>query len=247
MTRAEEVERILETDHTMLGLVWRQRKQGLSPQQIADAEKTASTGWVYASELQIRVLRDGEMPTAPSVAQGAARKLRAWLRSAPLSEELRAQLAEQERLLSSRAEDRQAQEEEVSAAVKTSESVEAAGTPGIYVYTLPHYLRHPIDHETGKTLLKVGHSSTDAYFRAGSANRLTALPEDPILLRVYPAPDSLLKEREFHAWLRDADHASGRGRRTGTEWFVTSTKFLDRIARSLGLAVTVVNDFEIGD
>jgi hypothetical protein len=33
----------------------------------------------------------------------------------------------------------------------------------------------------------------------------------------------------------------------GSEWFVTSTKFLDRIARSLGLHVVVVSDFEAGE
>lgn len=41
--------------------------------------------------------------------------------------------------------------------------------PGIYVYTLPHYLNHCIDEETGKPPFKVGHSARDAYYRAGSA------------------------------------------------------------------------------
>ena len=37
------------------------------------------------------------------------------------------------------------------------------------------------------------------------------------------------------------------GTRTGTEWFLTSLKFLDRIATSLGLEVRVINDFAIDD
>ena len=73
------------------------------------------------------------------------------------------------------------------------------------------------------------------------------MPEDPILLRIYAVDESGQKEREFHAWLRAADHAGGRTRRGGSEWFVTSTKFLDRIARSLGLTVHVVNAFEAGE
>ena len=147
----------------------------------------------------------------------------------------------------SRAEDRQAQAEEVEGAVEATKSAEAAGTPGIYVYTLPHYLRYPYDPDTGRTLLKVGHSSVDAHYRAGSQGRLTALPEDPILLRIYPVDASAQAERDFHTWLRDADHSAGRTRRGGSEWYVTSTKFLDRIARSKGLEIRVVTEFEAGD
>ena len=101
--------------------------------------------------------------------------------------------------------------------------------------------------DSGKTLLKVGHSARDAYYRANSAGRLTSLPEDPILLRIYPAQESAAREKDFHAWLRDADHAAGRGRRAGSEWFVTSTKFLDRVATAMGLDVRVINDLEAGD
>jgi hypothetical protein len=110
------------------------------------------------------------------------------------------------------------------------------------VYTLPHYVRHPFDPETGKTLLKVGHSARDAFYRAGSQGRLTALPEDPVLLRIYPADESAQVERLFHEWLTDADHSRSDSRRGGSEWFVTSTRFLDRVARSLGLPVVAFNE-----
>ncbi|GAB2497946.1 hypothetical protein GCM10027084_08850 [Pseudoxanthomonas sangjuensis] len=243
--RAAEVERLLDSDETMLGRFWQYEKLGLTPQEMAEQEETATFGWVYNCRRLVRVLRDGEVPTAPAVAQQAARKVRAWLKNNSLSNQLRLQLEDQEKLLSSRAEDRQAQTEETVAAVKASESAEAAGTPGIYVYTLPHYLRHPIDPDTGKTLLKVGHSTKDAYYRAGSANRLTALPEDPILLRIYPTSESSAAEKEFHTWLRSADHSGARGNRTGTEWFVTSLKFLDRIAASLKLEIRAITDFDL--
>ena len=65
-------------------------------------------------------------------------------------------------MLTSRAEDKNAQDEEFGDAVEQSVAAEATGTPGIYVYTLPHYLLHPYDPATGRTLLKVGHSSIDA-------------------------------------------------------------------------------------
>lgn len=245
--RSQEVERLLAADRSVLGRLWTYEQQGLTPQEMAEQEGTATTGWVSIYRGLVRVLRDGEIPTAPTVAQSAARRVRSWLKTKDLSAELRADLTAQEQLIESRASDRQAQDEEVTEAVEASRKAEASGLPGIYVYTLPHYLRHPFDVDTGRTLLKVGHSVVDAHYRASSQGRLTALPEDPVLLRIYPVEESSKTERTFHAWLRDADHAGARTQRGGSEWFVTSTKFLDRVARSLGLTVHEVNQFEAID
>ena len=242
--RRAEVERLLAEDDTVLGRLWKYDQDGLSPQQMSEVEGVATTGWVSNYRTLVRVLRDGEIPTSPSAARTAARRVRTWLKKLPLSSSLRAELMAQLDLLTSRADDQQAQNAEVEDAVEATRAAEAAQTPGIYVYTLPHYLRHPFDETTGRTLLKVGHSSVDAHYRANSQGRLTALPEDPILLRIYPAAESAGVERMFHAWLRDADHAAPRTRRGGSEWFVTSTKFLDRVARSLDLDVQVVTEFE---
>ena len=244
--RRQEVEALLELDETLLGRLQRYETEGLSPDQMAERESTAASGWVSNYRTLTRVLRDGEIPASPSLAQQASYRVRSWLRNPGLSPELRADLQEQEALLTSRAEDKRAQLAEVDEAVDASRTAEASGTPGIYVYTLPHYLRHPYDGATGRTLLKVGHSAVDAYYRASSQRRLTALPEDPILLRIYPVQASAETERMFHAWLRDADHSAPRSGRAGGEWFVTSTKFLGRIATSIGLEVVVVTDFEVG-
>lgn len=245
--RRPEVEALLADDETVLGRVWRYRQEGLTAKAMSEREGTTGVGFVSNYSSLIAVLVEGRIPDSPSLAQQAARRVRSWLKDKPLSPQLRAILTEQESLLTSRADDRRAQAVEVAEAVKATEDAEASGKAGIYVYTLPHYLRHPVDAATGKTLLKVGHSSTDAHYRAGSQGRLTALPEDPILLRIYPVEASAVAEREFHEWLRDADHAPSRTRRGGSEWFVTSTKFLDRIAKSKGLDVIVVNDFEVED
>lgn len=245
--RRAEVERLLAADDTVLGHTWQYDQDGLTAEQMMEAEGVASPGWIYNYRSLIRVLRDGEIPTAPSSAQQAARRVRSWLKNKPLSSELRSALTEQESLLVSRAEDRSAQAEEVSGAVRATASAEAAQVPGVYVYTLPHYLRYPFDPSTGRTLLKVGHSAVDAHYRADSQGRLTALPEDSILLRIYPSDASAHVERLFHGWLRDADHESARTRRGGSEWFLTSTKFLDRIAQSLGLDITIVTTYEAGD
>lgn len=245
--RADEVRALLMADDTLLGRVYRHDLEGRTPTEIAEAEGNENVGFVYTYRAQLRALVDAEIPTSPTISLQAARRVRKWLKTRSMSPQLRADLGDLESKLMSRAEDISAQQEELETAVTASANAEAAGTPGIYVYTLPHYLKHPFDDETGKTLLKVGHSSKDAYYRAGSAGRLTALPEDPILLRIYPVEESAAREKEFHAWLRDADHLGARSRRGGSEWFVSSTKFLDRVAKAMGLEVRVVNSFEAGE
>lgn len=245
--RRAEVEAILMADETLLGRVYRHDLQGRTPAEIAAAEGNENVGFVYNYRTQLRALLDGEIPTSPNIALQTSRRVKKWLKTLNLRSELRTELEGLRDELQQKAEDVVAQQDEVATAVIASETAEAKGTPGIYVYTLPHYRLHPVDSDTGKTLLKVGHSSKDAYYRAGSAGRLTALPEDPILLRIYPVAESAATEKEFHAWLRDADHVGSRTRRAGSEWFLTSTKFLDRIARSLGLSIEVVNDLEVGD
>jgi hypothetical protein len=245
--REAAVRAILEHEDTVLGRVYQYDLEGRTPAEMAEAEGTQGAAFVYNYRLQVQALLSGEVPKSPWAARDTAAKLRKWLKTLEMDPRLRDDLTTFEATLRSRAEDPEAEAEEVNKAVAKSEQAESQGVPGIYVYTLPHYLRHPVDIETGKTLLKVGHSSKDAYYRAGSAGRLTALPEDPILLRIYPAADSASVEKDFHGWLRDADHRSGRTRRAGSEWFVTSTKFLDRVATSMGLEITVVNDYEAGE
>jgi hypothetical protein len=72
----------------------------------------------------------------------------------------------------------------------------------------------------------------------------TALPEEPILLRIYRTDGAAnaQTERDFHRLLEAADHSRSVARSAGREWFVTSTRFLDEVARVLKLPVVVVND-----
>jgi hypothetical protein len=246
--REAAVRAILEADQSLLGRIYRNKNAGLSPRQIADAEQNQGVAFVYNYSLQIDALVSGQVPNSPWAAKNVGQKLRKWLSTVPMDARLRADLTAFEAIVRSRAEDPEAEAEEVNKAVADTAEAESKNVPGIYVYTLPHYLKHRVDSDTGKTLLKVGHSARDAFYRAASQGRLTALPQDPILLRIYPAEDSAAREQVFHAWLEDADHQGARTRRGGTEWYVTSTKFLDRIAVSLGLEVQViVNDFEAGE
>lgn len=246
-SRCAEVDDILSADNSLLGRVYRYDLEGLTAQEMAEREDTATANFVSKYRRFIHGLRTGEIPTSPTISKELASRVRTWLKRNDLSPDLRKSLEEYESLLNSRADDASAQSEEVENAVEKTKAAEAVGTPGIYVYTLPHYLRYPYDMETGRTLLKVGHSSVDALYRANSQGRLTALPEDPILLRIYPAEGSAEAERDFHGWLRDADHSASPTRRAGSEWYVTSTKFLDRIARARGMEVQVITEFEAGE
>lgn len=109
--------------------------------------------------------------------------------------------------------------------------------PGIYVYSFPQYLRHPS--ESGLVALKVGHSATDSIKRFRDQTRITGMPEDPVLLRVYPTNPAAAAEteKEFHALLRAAGHWRKHGAMSGKEWFLTDLRFLDQIARALKLEI----------
>lgn len=239
--RPREVGQILDEDDTRLGEIWRRHRAGESVTQIA-LEYEVTTAPVHAYLGVIRSLRDGELTTSPAVASRHASRIRSWLKKKSLSPALRSALEAQESALNAVASDVSSREEEDQAAAAETKRVLAEGRPGVYVYTLPHYLRYPFDPSTKKTLLKVGHSASDAFYRASSQGRLTALPEDPVLLRIYLAEESAEIERKFHEWLRAADHAQSEARRGGTEWFVTSTRFLDQVARSLSLEIIEFNE-----
>lgn len=245
--RKAEAEVVLESDSSRLGDTFRGDREGLSLDEQAELAGAKGGNYGYNNRVTVKALTDGVIPAGPTLALQSARRVRTLLKRPDLSPELRADWVLLEQQLTARADDRVAVEAEEEATARATTEAERTGTPGIYVYTLPHYLKYPVDPETGKTYLKVGHSSRDALHRAGSQGRFTALPEDPILLRIYPTTSSSEAEKSFHEWLRMADHHGPRTRRGGTEWFLTSTKFLDHIAAQLGLEQHTVNDLDVGD
>ena len=117
------------------------------------------------------------------------------------------------------------------------------------MYALPHYIRHPYDQASGRTLLKVGRSDSDVIVRFRSQTRTTALPEEPILLRIYQTSgDSAAPaEAAFHRLLDAADHSRTIGKSTVREWFLIHTRFLDEIARTLSLHIDIINEGEFDD
>jgi hypothetical protein len=95
--------------------------------------------------------------------------------------------------------------------------------------------------------MKVGRSDSSVIRRFREQTRTTALPEEAILLRIYPTEgtDALQREPQFHELLEAADHARSRARAAGREWFSTSLRFLDAVAGALGLEIRRVYDPEV--
>jgi hypothetical protein len=143
---------------------------------------------------------------------------------------LRSRIRELE-ALSSNSETEVLEDEQVRERAKQTEDLDITG---IYVYTLPHYYRQPVepvdsDVFSARTLMKIGMSENDVIKRFRSQQRDTVLPEDPWLLRIYECDTDIKK------MLKAADHRQARGRTTGKEWFLTTLKFLDEIAKMRGL------------
>jgi hypothetical protein len=108
---------------------------------------------------------------------------------------------------------------------------------GVYVYTYPHYWRYPYVEGSERRMLKVGRTENGAWFRVQKQARITGLPEDPQLLRVYVTGNPVADEAKFQKLLDAADHERGKGKYSGVEWFVTTVEFLDAIAEVLGLEI----------
>ena len=195
-----------------------------SPTEMSNAGGAANAGAAWQLLVAIKLIRgDGkEVPTAPSVALGTLRRLRSFLkqhkglvRMADL-ERLEGLQAELETITDNR--DAQTQEDEqlAEAGKKLLNDVgDLVG--GVYVYTLPHFLRHPTVADSSRTYFKVGMATGE--IRKRVFQRITGFPEEPLVLRVYQSstitPSEL--EKRFHRHLRAAEHVRKSPGKSGTE------------------------------
>ncbi|MEX0874587.1 MAG: hypothetical protein WD646_00270 [Actinomycetota bacterium] len=239
-----ELERVLEADTSLLGEVWRRLQAGETAEQIQAARGASMPNFVWTYRRMIDALLTGDLPSAPTVALGCARRFRSLLRSTAFSPQTEEMLRTNLAILEVSAANEVARSLEDKEAKEATQRAEAQAIPGIYVYSLPHYLRHPYDEQANRTLFKVGHSNRSAIQRFRQQTRTTALPEDPVLLRIYPTTDddAVAKESLFHGLLEAADHDRSTARTGGTEWFLTSLRFLDQIAASVGLEARRVGE-----
>ncbi len=245
-----EVEAILEADGSRLGEVYRGLQGGLSADAIAADLGVSTSNFVWNYRQIIEALLHGDLPATPTVALAVARRFRAILRSPRLSSDLRSYLETNLEELERRANNETARTVEAKQAQEKTAQAEALNEIGIYVYALPHYLRYPFEPESGRTLMKVGYSGRDVMGRFRNQTRTTALPEEPVLLRIYRTNETVdalrAVEDDFHKLLKAAGHYRSVARSAGVEWFVTSTRFLDEVARVMRLNIRIVsNEVEV--
>ena len=110
------------------------------------------------------------------------------------------------------------------------------GIAGIYVYTYPHYYRHPVVKKGNRTYLKIGMSEKDVYKRVIKQQQ-TGMPERPMFLQIWvDENDGDLREieKKIHDPLRRAGHVIPKRKRK--EWFLTNAKVVSLIANHLGLS-----------
>jgi hypothetical protein len=238
-----EIAKALADDDTRLGDVIRGNAAGQSADEIAEELGVATSGFVWNYLRHARAIEEGDLPSAPTMIRQSLSTMRGFLdrHTETLSEAaqslLRSRIRELE-ALSSNSETEVLEDEQVRERAKQTEDLDITG---IYVYTLPHYYRQPVepvdsDVFSARTLMKIGMSENDVIKRFRSQQRDTVLPEDPWLLRIYECDTDIKKmELEFHNMLKAADHRQARGRTTGKEWFLTTLKFLDEIAKMRGL------------
>jgi hypothetical protein len=124
-----------------------------------------------------------------------------------------------------------------SAQLESEAEKKLRNASGVYIYTYPHYWRHPYVPGTERRLVKVGKTDGAAFTRIRAQARQSGAPEEPLLLRVYVAPEPGVSERSFHRLLDAAEHSRNEGATAGREWFSTTLEFCDEIAAALRLEV----------
>ena len=244
-TYLKEVERALDKDETRLGEVWRLSQQGVSEEEIAKELNVKTTGMVYGTRRYIKAIREDILHLPQSRLRRCENILRKFVKDhqeylSPITVSL---LQERATECARRANDPVRREEEEQKFERQTSDAEQEEVPGIYVYALPHYLRYSVetsenDETDDRTYLKVGMSERDAIKRFRQQRGSTALPEQPVLLRIYIGSNGMdiaEVERKIHRHLAAADHVRNSERGAGQEWFLTHLKLLDSTAELLGL------------
>jgi hypothetical protein len=213
-----------------------------APKALLPYTDCSTAGSVSSRLAVINAVFNRQMPGGPSIARQTAASVRALLKLGP-NDEVRAYLNIVLVALDELAGDANAalrEEAEIearSAQLESEAEKKLRNTAGVYVYTYPHYWKHPYVPGTERRLLKVGKTDGAAFTRIRAQARQAGAPEEPLLLRVYVAPEPGMSERSFHRLLDAAEHSRNEGATAGREWFSTTLEFCDEIAAALRLEV----------
>ena len=241
----EEIEAALLTDERRLGEVFRAKKADdtKSAQSIADDLGIRTVGSIYNTLNSIETLiQCRRLVRRPTYAAQKAGMLRSFARK---HTETLSQTTSQKLLDLATEHDNVVKDEE--AIVQENEDIKRElesdvqkDVSGIYVYTYPHYMTHPVlkaedDDTKTRTYLKIGKSELACYVEL--SNRTLHLCRTALVLRLYTVPEGDLTEIEskIHRHLSAAEHGRVLMTGAGKEWFLTHLEFIDSTADLLGL------------
>jgi hypothetical protein len=245
-----ELNQALQASTGVLGKVARAMAEGItSPTELASIGAGANSGHSGNLARVVRYVQEGIPPSAPSRAASTGRSIGGLLRDNPgMSSEAITYLQALREQVDNIEKDDDARAGEATQLNKASEeltqTVEKLG--GVYVYTFPTYLMVPAKVDPERFWLKIGQTGRVVEKRVSDQLRSTAMPEDPVILRVYTDPkgeamgsevDYSALEKKFHKLLMSAGHSKTSARSGGTEWFATTLEFLDEIAETLELDI----------
>jgi len=238
----EEIQLALRNNDGNLGVVFRLMENGLtSPSEMVNEGGIANSG--HASNLirYIKTILEGSIPPSPSRSEAAGRTIGGLLRAIEFSPESRLYLQDLRSELDKNATNASALQLENAQLERQSETLAtvAEQTGGVYVYSFPAYIRTPAKIDPDRYWLKVGMTDRVVGMRIADQTRSTAMPEDPLILRVYRSGtlSNTELEKKFHRILQSAGHNRTEAKHGGKEWYATNLDFLDEIAETLGLNI----------
>ena len=237
--RLELVE-LLGTFGGRLQEVFDQYRGGVKdPAAVVAAGAAVSEAVAGDKTTRIRTILGAPWTGAPERARPVAGTARVLMATPGLSGAARAYLASLRTTLLDLAESEPAQQREQALLTANSAVLEheLRTRSGVFVATYPHYWRHPYLAETNRRLLRLGSTVDGTWPQVLDQARAAGAPEDPVVIRVYAAPDPVAAERAFRRLLDSADHERAGAASGRRQWFVTTLEFLDEIAVALGLVI----------
>jgi len=245
----EELAAALRNNDGQLGKVFALLEGGaVSNRDLVEGGAAANQGAAANLRVTVKAVLDGLIPAAPSVAAQSGRSIGGLLKDNPnLSPAARMHLERLRGELDAIATNTKAIEAEDKDLERQSKVLEKSleNLPGVYVYTLPSFLRVVQKADPERFWFKVGMTERVAGVRIGEQMRATGLPEDPVIARVYRhavrSPREI--EADFRRLLEAAGHSRAPGRHAGVEWYATNLGFVDVIAAVLGCEIAA-NDLD---
>ncbi len=242
----EELKAICRSDEKSLGRVFNLVDSGItSNKEIVTQGGGGNSGAVGINRQILDAIIKGKIPNSSNISTYAYRAInRLQKANAPLSSELTKYLNELVVELKAKSLDEtaiQQSSQEVEKGSKALEKLLANISNAIYVYSYPTYLRVGTVEDPELNWFKIGFTDGEVGTRVLSQARQTAMPEDPVIVRVYHKSgiSAQALESKFHQTL-DAfkqSRSAQKNQRSGKEWFATDLERLDAIADLLDLTI----------